>query len=182
MVIGGGTAGLVCAAGAAGLGAKVAQIESQALGGDCLNSGCVPSKAVLRVALAAYEARTAPRLGVEVGDARVDFRRAMERMRRLLADVSKHDSAERFRKLGVDVYLGQARFVSDDQVAVGDTRLRFARAVVATGARSIVPDIEGLTQSGFVTNHDVFSRNELPRCLLVLGGGPIGCELVRWWR
>ena len=136
VVVGGGTAGLVCAAGAAGLGARVALVERDLLGGDCLNVGCVPSKALLRAARAAAEVRTAGRFGVRTGDVAVDFPALMERMRRLRADLSGHDSAARFRGLGVDVYLGGGRFTGKDTVEVAGKALRFRRAVVATGARA----------------------------------------------
>ena len=129
VVVGGGTAGLVCAAGAAGLGARVALVERDLLGGDCLNVGCVPSKAVLRAARAAAEVRTAGRFGVRTGDVAVDFPAVMERMRRLRSELSGHDSAARFRGLGVDVYLGSGRFTGKDTVEVAGKTLRFRRAV-----------------------------------------------------
>src|SRR5687767_11335904 len=134
VVIGAGTAGLVAAAGAAGLGAKVALIERDRLGGDCLNVGCVPSKALLRSARAAAAVRDAGQFGVRVpAGVTVDFAAVMERVRRLRAAISPHDSAERFKRLGVDVYFGTARFTGPETVAVGDTRLTFRRAVIATG-------------------------------------------------
>ena len=137
VVIGAGTAGLVTAAGAAGLGAKVALIERDLLGGDCLNVGCVPSKALIRSARAAAEVRDADRFGVRVPPGvRVDFPAVMERMRRLRASISPHDSAARFRGLGVDVFLGQAAFSGPDTIDAGGKILRFRRAVIATGARA----------------------------------------------
>jgi pyruvate/2-oxoglutarate dehydrogenase complex dihydrolipoamide dehydrogenase (E3) component len=180
VVIGAGTAGLVSAAGAAGLGAKVALVERQLLGGDCLNVGCVPSKAVLRAARAAAEVRRAGEFGVYVaGDVTVDFGALMARMRRLRADLSGHDSAARFRGLGVDVFLGDARFTSPDTIEVAGKTLRFRRAILATGARAARPDIPGLAQAGYLTNENVFNLTELPRRLAVLGAGPIGCELAQ---
>jgi pyruvate/2-oxoglutarate dehydrogenase complex dihydrolipoamide dehydrogenase (E3) component len=180
VVIGGGTAGLVTAAGAAGLGAKVALIERHLLGGDCLNVGCVPSKALLRSARAAAAVREAGAFGVRVeGDATVDFPAVMTRLRRLRADLSPHDSAARFRELGVDVYLGDGRFTGADTIEVGGRTLHFARAAIATGARAAAPDIPGLASVPYLTNETVFSLTELPRRLAVIGAGPIGCELAQ---
>ena len=137
VVVGAGTAGLVSAAGAAGLGAKVAVIERNLFGGDCLNSGCVPSKAIIRAARAAYEARNSAQFGVYfVCRPEVAFSTAMERMRKLRAGLSGHDSAERFRSLGVDVYIGDGRFTRSNEVDVEGKRLSFDRAVIATGARA----------------------------------------------
>jgi pyruvate/2-oxoglutarate dehydrogenase complex dihydrolipoamide dehydrogenase (E3) component len=183
VVIGGGTAGLVTAAGAAGLGAKVALVERNLLGGDCLNVGCVPSKALLASAKAVGAVRAAGALGVTVpGEVEVDFPSVMERMRRLRAGISQHDSAERFSSLGVDVFLGHARFVGSDRIDVDGRNLRFKRAVVASGARASAPPIPGLTEAGFLTNETVFSLTELPRRLAVIGAGPIGCELAQAFR
>lgn len=180
VVIGAGTAGLVSAAGAAGLGAKVALIERHLMGGDCLNVGCVPSKGVIRAARAYAEIRRAPELfGAPAAAGEGDFGRAMERMRRLRAGISVHDSAQRFQGLGVDVFLGDGRFVSPGEIAVGGRRLRFRRAVIATGARAAVPPIPGLQEAGFLTNETFFNLTELPRRLAVLGGGPIGCEMAQ---
>jgi pyruvate/2-oxoglutarate dehydrogenase complex dihydrolipoamide dehydrogenase (E3) component len=177
VVVGGGTAGLVAAAGAAGLGARVALVERDRLGGDCLVTGCVPSKALLRSARAAAEVRRAPSLGVSGGPGEVDFGAAMRRMRRLRSELAVHDSAERFRALGVDVFLGEGRFVSHDAVAVGDDTLRFRRAILATGARPSLPAIEGLSAAAPLTSASFFDLADLPRRLAVVGAGPIGCEL-----
>ena len=180
VVIGAGTAGLVTAAGAAGLGAKVALIERNLMGGDCLNVGCVPSKAVIRAARAVYEARKGAEFGVHLsGKPEVAFSAAMERMRKLRADLSIHDSAERFRHLGVDVYLGNGRFTSTNTVEVKGQRLVFHRAVIAAGARPAMPPIAGLSVTGFYTNETIFNLTTLPRRLAVIGGGPIGCELAQ---
>lgn len=181
VVIGAGTAGLVTAAGAAGLGARVALIERHLMGGDCLNSGCVPSKAILRAARAAADMRAASGLGVAMhGEPRVNFAQVMERMRRLRAGLSDHDSAERFRTLGVDVFFGQARFVDSDQaIEVGGQQLRFKKAALCTGARAALPDIPGIEQSTVLSNETLFSLTELPRRLAVIGGGPIGCEMAQ---
>ncbi|KAF0172909.1 MAG: mercuric reductase [Limisphaerales bacterium] len=180
VVIGGGTAGLVTAAGAAGLGAKVALVEKHLLGGDCLNVGCVPSKALLRASRAAAEARSAGEFGVRVsGEISVDFPAVMERMRRLRADISPHDSAARFRELGIDVFIGSAKFIGRDTVRVGDQALRFAKAVIATGARAAAPPMRGLKEVSYLTNETLFSLAELPQRLGVIGAGPIGCEMAQ---
>ncbi|MGH7334437.1 MAG: mercuric reductase [Candidatus Rokuibacteriota bacterium] len=178
VVIGAGTAGLVTAAGAAGLGAKVALIERDLMGGDCLNVGCVPSKALLRAARVYADVRDAGQLGIEVpSGARVDFPAVMQRMRRLRAQLSKTDSVWRFRDLGVDVFLGAGRFAGGEEVEVNGARLAFRKAVIATGARAAAPSIVGLAETGFLTNETVFRLTELPRRLAVIGAGPIGCEL-----
>ncbi|RMF70697.1 MAG: FAD-containing oxidoreductase, partial [Planctomycetota bacterium] len=180
VVIGAGTAGLVAAAGAAGLGAKVALIERRLMGGDCLNYGCVPSKALIRCARAVADVRAAHEFGLDTPNSvRVDFAAIMERMRRLRAQIAPHDSARRFRDLGVDVFLGDARFTGRDTVEVAGQTLRFARACIATGARPAAVPIPGLAEAGFLTNETVFSLTEMPRRLAVLGAGPIGCELAQ---
>lgn len=181
VVIGAGTAGLICAAGAAGLGAKVALIERNLMGGDCLNTGCVPSKALIRAARAVHDARTASASGVLGGDSvGFDFAAAMERMRRLRAAISQHDSARRFRdELGVDIFIGEGRFVAPDCVEVAGTRLEFKKAAICSGARAAVPQIPGLPETGYLTNETVFSLTELPPRLAVIGAGPIGCELAQ---
>jgi pyruvate/2-oxoglutarate dehydrogenase complex dihydrolipoamide dehydrogenase (E3) component len=181
VVIGAGTAGLICAAGAAGLGARVALVERHLLGGDCLNYGCVPSKGLIRAARAAHDARQAGAFGVRGCEGLgFDFPTAMERMRRLRAAISRHDSAARFRdELGVDVYIGEGRFVSRDCIEVAGERLFFRKAAICSGARAAAPPIPGLADSGYLTNETVFSLTELPRRLAVIGGGPIGCELAQ---
>ena len=182
VVIGAGTAGLVSAAGAAGLGARVALIERHLMGGDCLNVGCVPSKGVIRAARAWQDAReAAERFGgpAVAPDSRGDFAKAMERMRRLRAGISPHDSAGRFRDLGIDVFLGQGRFTGPDSIEVGGKKLRFRRAVIATGARAAALPIPGLAEAGYLTNETVFNLTELPGRMVVIGGGPIGCELAQ---
>ncbi|MGD9237292.1 MAG: mercuric reductase [Desulfobacterales bacterium] len=180
VVIGAGTAGLITAAGTAGLGGKVALIERGLMGGDCLNVGCVPSKALIRTARAAADVRTAGQFGVHVPDGmRIDFAAIMERMRRLRADISKHDSAKRFSGLGMDVFIGSARFTSPDTVEVDGKALKFARACIATGSRAQELPIPGLADVDFLTNETVFSLTELPRRLGVIGAGPIGCELAQ---
>jgi pyruvate/2-oxoglutarate dehydrogenase complex dihydrolipoamide dehydrogenase (E3) component len=182
VVIGGGTAGLVSAVGAAGLAARVALIEKHLLGGDCLNYGCVPSKGIIRAGRAVEAVREAGEFGVRVGAPTVDFRAAMDRMRRLQARIAHNDSAERVRGLGVDVYLGRAKFVSRSAVEVDGRRLEFARAIIATGGRAMVLPVPGLAEAGYLTNETVFSLRELPKRLTVIGAGPIGCELAQTFR
>jgi len=183
VVIGAGTAGLVTAAGAAGLGARVALIERHLMGGDCLNVGCVPSKSLIRSARAIADVRDAARFGVKVPPGiDADFPAAMERLRQIRARISPHDSAARFTALGVDVFLGHAAFSGPDAVTVGEHTLRFKRAVIATGARPLRPEIPGLSEAGFLTNETVFNLTKLPRHLAVIGGGPIGCELAQAFR
>lgn len=180
VVIGAGTAGLVAAIGAAALGARVALVERQLMGGDCLNVGCVPSKSLVRTGRAWADVRDAGDLGVEVPPGpSVDFPAVMERMRRLRARISEADSAARYRGLGVDVFLGAGRFTGADTVAVAETTLRFRKAVIATGARAAVLPIPGLAEAGFLTNETVFGLTALPPRLAVIGGGPIGCELAQ---
>jgi pyruvate/2-oxoglutarate dehydrogenase complex dihydrolipoamide dehydrogenase (E3) component len=180
VVIGAGTAGLVSAAGAAGLGAKVALIERRMMGGDCLNYGCVPSKAVIRAARAWHAATTgAERFGAPPTSGPGDFAQAMERMRRLRAQISHHDSAARFRDLGADVFIGEGRFVASDAVEVDGKRLVFRRAIIATGASPMILPIPGLAEARYLTNETAFTLTELPARLAVIGAGPIGCELAQ---
>ncbi|MGB6563346.1 MAG: FAD-dependent oxidoreductase, partial [Candidatus Binataceae bacterium] len=183
VVVGGGTAGLVTAAGAAGLGASVALVEKNLMGGDCLNFGCVPSKALIRAARAAAEMRDAAVYGIDSVDVQVDFGRVMERMRRLRAELSAKDSVWRYRdEFGVDVFIGEARFTSVDTVEVDCQTLRFRKACIASGARAAAPPILGLAAAGYLTNETVFSLTALPRRVAVLGAGPIGCELSQTLR
>ncbi|HUR95386.1 MAG TPA: mercuric reductase [Gemmatimonadales bacterium] len=180
VVIGAGTAGLVTAAIAAGLGARVALVERHLMGGDCLNVGCVPSKALLSAARSWQEARNSHgAFGGPVVTGPGRFSEAMARMRRLRAGLSRLDSAERFRKLGVDVFLGAGEFVGPDAVRVEGRTLRFRRAVIATGTRAAAPAIDGLDGVAYRTNETIFTLTELPRRLMVLGSGPIGCELAQ---
>lgn len=179
VVIGGGTAGLIAALGTAGLGGKVALIERDLLGGDCLNVGCVPSKGVIAAAHVAHTVRTAGAWGVSTGEVQPDFAEAMRRMREGRAQIAHHDSAERLRDEGIDVFLGDARFTGRHTVEVGGAELTFARACIATGARAMKPPIPGLDEVGVRTNHDLFELTELPERLVVVGAGPIGCEMAQ---
>ncbi|MBI3610233.1 MAG: mercuric reductase [Nitrospirae bacterium] len=180
IVIGAGTAGLVTAAAASALGARVALIERHLMGGDCLNVGCVPSKGLIRAARAWAEVRNAAEFGVEIpSGARFDFAAAMTRMRKIRARISPADSAQRFKTMGVDVYFGKGRFTGPDGVEVDGKTLKFSKAAICTGARAAVPQIPGLTEAGYLTNETVFSLTELPRRMAVIGGGPIGSELAQ---
>jgi pyruvate/2-oxoglutarate dehydrogenase complex dihydrolipoamide dehydrogenase (E3) component len=179
VVLGGGPAGLVCAAGAAGLGAKVALVERYRLGGDCLHFGCVPSKAILRCARAVADVRRAKEFGVIASEPQVDFAKVMERMRRLRSSLAHADSAERFANVGVDVFFGDGSFLDRETIIVGGAKLRFMRAVIATGARPADPGLPWLTPDDYFTNETIFNLTTLPRRLLVLGAGPIGCELAQ---
>ena len=181
VVIGAGTAGLVTAAGAAGLGAKVALIERKLMGGDCLNVGCVPSKGIIRAARAMHDVNTAGEYCIAGGERlTIDFPAAMERMRRIRAEISPHDSARRFKEdLGVDVFFGEGHFTGPDTIEVGRESLRFKRAAICTGARAAPSPIPGMENTGYLTNETVFSLTELPSRLAVIGAGPIGSELAQ---
>ena len=179
VVIGGGPAGLVAAAGAAGLGAKVALVERELLGGDCLNAGCVPSKTLLRAARAVAQAKDAARFGVHVDGMRVDFAEVMRRVRAVRAEISPHDSAARFRGLGIDIFFGQGRFAGANVVEVAGQSLRFRKAIIAAGARALHPNIAGLAKDDLLTNENLFALTELPKRLAIIGAGPIGCEMAQ---
>ena len=180
VVLGAGSAGLVTAAAAASLGARVALVERHLLGGDCLNVGCIPSKCLIRSSRSAFAVRESARFGIQVPPgATADFAQVMERMRKLRAEISFHDSAARFRKLGVDVFLGEGHFEGPHVVRVNEARLYFRKAVIATGGRPVDPPIEGLAKTGYLTNETVFNLTDRPSRLLVLGGGPLGCELAQ---
>lgn len=184
VVIGAGTAGLVTAVIAAGVGARVALIERHLMGGDCLNVGCVPSKGLIRAANAWAELRDASTFGLQIPPGvAYDFGAVMARMRKLRARISHTDSAHRYKSLGVDVYIGQARFVGEDTVTVegpaGNRTLSFVKAAICTGARASTPVTPGLDEAGYLTNETVFSLTALPARLGVIGAGPIGCELAQ---
>ena len=182
VVIGGGSAGLVAAIGAAGLGARVALIERHLLGGDCLNVGCVPSKTVIRSAKVLGEIARASRFGVQVEGVRVDFSEVMERMRRVRAELSEHDSVHRVTKLGIDLHLGDAHFTGRNTLEIGGQTLHFTKAVIATGSRPAAPPIPGLAETGHLTNEKVWDLTMLPPRLAIIGAGPIGAELAQAFR
>jgi pyruvate/2-oxoglutarate dehydrogenase complex dihydrolipoamide dehydrogenase (E3) component len=177
LVVGGGTAGLVAAVGAAGQGARVTLIERERTGGDCLWTGCVPSKALITAAAAAHTARTSGHLGVHAGDVRVDLGEVMTHVKGAIATIEPHDSPERLRREGVEVIHGEARFVAPDAVEVDGRRLRFRRGLIATGSAPVLPPVDGLAAAHPLTNETVWDLDVLPERLVVLGGGPIGCEL-----
>ena len=154
------------------------------MGGDCLNVGCVPSKAVIRGAQRLHEAREAAQLGMPVSKADVgDFGEVMRRMREIRAHISEEDSARRYsEEFGIDVFLGDARFVENGRVEVDGTTLEYRKAVIATGARAIAPPVPGLEEAGYLDNETVFGLTERPRRLAVIGAGPIGCELAQAFR
>lgn len=170
---------MVAAFGAAGLGAKVALVERDFLGGDCLISGCVPSKALLASAKVALQARRAGEFGIQTGPIQVDFPTVMERMRRIRSEMAAHDAAQRLKAAGVDVFLGAGQFSAKDQITVGGQSLKFAKALIATGARALRPTIPGLADVAAWTHEQLFELTELPPRLMILGGGAIGCEMAQ---
>jgi pyruvate/2-oxoglutarate dehydrogenase complex dihydrolipoamide dehydrogenase (E3) component len=180
VVVGAGPGGATAALEAAALGAKVALIERNLIGGDRLNVGCVPSKALIRTARFYAEMRDAEYVGGQVPrDIEIGFVTMMQRMHRIQARLSRAVSARRVSKAGVDVYLGEARFAGPDSVSVDGAVLRFKKAIIATGARPLTPPIPGLVEAGYLTNENVFDLTECPPRLLVMGGGPLGCELAQ---
>jgi pyruvate/2-oxoglutarate dehydrogenase complex dihydrolipoamide dehydrogenase (E3) component len=179
VVIGGGSAGLIAALIAATVKAKVALIEQDRMGGDCLNTGCVPSKALLAAARVAYDMRTADRFGIGAVQPDVRFDRVMAHVRGAIATIAPKDSMERYRSLGVECFAGHARLVDRNTVEVGDRRLSTRSVVLATGARPLVPRLPGLDAVDPLTSENLWDLAELPRRLLVMGGGPIGCELAQ---
>jgi pyruvate/2-oxoglutarate dehydrogenase complex dihydrolipoamide dehydrogenase (E3) component/uncharacterized membrane protein YdjX (TVP38/TMEM64 family) len=179
IVIGAGAAGLVTSYIAATVRAKVTLIEKAEMGGDCLNRGCVPSKALIRAARVAAEIRGGSRFGVEAGPARIDYAAVMQHVRGAIQRIEPHDSPERYRGLGVEVLQAEARLVSPWEVEVDGRRLSARHIVIATGARPFVPPIPGLAEAHFRTSDTIWDMATLPRRLLVLGGGPIGCELAQ---
>ncbi|HHO0788589.1 TPA: NAD(P)/FAD-dependent oxidoreductase, partial [Aeromonas hydrophila] len=179
LVIGAGAGGLVTSYIAAAVKAKVALIEKHKMGGDCLNSGCVPSKALIRSARFAAEQRRANELGFNPSQASADFAAVMERVARVIKEVEPHDSIERYQGLGVECIEGEARLVSPWEVEVNGQRLASRHIVLATGARPLVPTLPGLEQVPWLTSDTLWQLRTAPRQLLVLGGGPIGCELAQ---
>jgi pyruvate/2-oxoglutarate dehydrogenase complex dihydrolipoamide dehydrogenase (E3) component len=177
VVIGGGTAGLVSSVIAANAGARVALIERARTGGDCLWTGCVPSKSLIAAAGLAHGMRTANRLGLPSVDPDIDFARVMDRVHAAVADIAPQDSPERLRREGVEVIDGDARFVGPGRIEVSGRELAYRTALVATGSQPMMPPIPGLADAHPLTNETVWDLRELPRRLVVLGGGPIGCEL-----
>ena len=180
VVLGGGPAGILAACAAAALGAKVALVERNLLGGTCLNTGCIPSKSILRTSRLYADMRDAETFGAQVPkDIRVDFAAVMARMRHIRARIGRRNSTERLNALGIDVYFGTARFRGPNTLTVAGTTLRFLKALIATGSRPLIPPIPGLVEAGYLTHENVFDLTECPRRLLVIGGGPLGCELAQ---
>ncbi len=179
IAVGGGTAGLVTAVGASSLGLKVALVEREALGGDCLWTGCVPSKALLASAKLAHHMRHAERLGLTGASPAHAFERVMGRMRAARARIAEHDDPERFRKLGIDVRFGEARLDEGKRVSVDGQTLHAPRVVIATGAVPAVPPFSGLDETGYLTYETAFDQNDLPGRIGILGAGPIGVEFAQ---
>jgi pyruvate/2-oxoglutarate dehydrogenase complex dihydrolipoamide dehydrogenase (E3) component len=181
-VIGAGSGGLAVAAGAVQMGAKVVLIEQGKMGGDCLNYGCVPSKSLIAAGRAAHAIRTAGRFGVNGHEPAIDFLGVHDHVKGVIAAIAPHDSQERFEKLGVEVIRAHARFVGPQEVEAGGRRIRARRIVVATGSSPAVPPIAGLAEVPYLTNETVFDLTERPEHMVVIGGGPIGCELAQAYR
>jgi len=182
VVIGGGSGGLVVAAGGAALGAKVALVERRKLGGDCLWSGCVPSKTLIKSARIAHQMRHADRWALAPANPQPDLARVMERVARVIAGIEPSDSPARFRGLGVDVILGSGRFVSPEAFAVAGRTLTARNFVVATGSRPTLPPIAGLADVPYLTNETLFDLREPVPHLVVIGAGPVGCEMAQAFR
>ena len=179
IVIGAGAAGLVSAYIAATVKSKVTLIEKGSMGGDCLNEGCVPSKALIHSARLAATARDAKAAGVHVGEVKIDFSAVMARVQRVIGDVAPHDSVDRYSKLGVDVRKGHATIVSPWEVRIGQQTLTTRAIIIAAGAEPLIPELPGLDESGFLTSSTLWDLRELPQRLVVMGGGPVGCELAQ---
>ena len=177
IVIGAGSGGLVVASGAAGLGARVALIEADKMGGDCLNTGCVPSKSFLKSAHFAADIQRSEQLGINAQHKDVDLKTVMARVHSVIKSIEPHDSKERFESLGVDVISGRGRLLDAHSVDIGGRVITGKNLVIATGSRAAVPPIPGLNEIPFLTNENIFDLEVLPRRLLVLGAGPIGLEL-----
>lgn len=179
VVIGAGSGGLVSAYIAAAINAKVTLIERDKMGGDCLNTGCVPSKALIRSAKLAHEMRNAHQWGITATEPEIDFDAVMARVRSVIQAIEPHDSIERYTKLGVDVVIGEANIVDPHTVTVNGETIRTPAIIVATGAKPFVPTIPGIEDSGYLTSDTLWSLRECPQKLLIIGGGPIGCELAQ---
>jgi pyruvate/2-oxoglutarate dehydrogenase complex dihydrolipoamide dehydrogenase (E3) component len=183
VVIGAGTAGLVTAAGTAGLGGRVALIERNLMGGDCLNFGCVPSKALISSARLIQQIRDAEKWGLDRQQPQFAFEKIFDRMRARRAKIAPNDSQERFESLGVDVFRGEAHFVSPHEIEVDGQKLHAKNFAIATGSRAVIPKIEGIDTVPYFTNETIFDQlKEKPESMIVLGGGPIGCELAQTFR
>jgi len=182
VIIGGGTAGLVTASGCARLGRRVAMIEREKLGGDCLWTGCVPTKALVATAKLAAQMRHADRFGLTPHDPEILPRAIMESMRAQRRAIEHHDDPEKFRKLGIDVITGEAKLVSRSEVEVAGRRLAAKDIVIATGARTAVPPVDGLKEAGFLDHVSFLNQDDFPQSLVILGGGYIGIEFAQMFR
>ncbi|MGY8995275.1 MAG: dihydrolipoyl dehydrogenase family protein [Alphaproteobacteria bacterium] len=178
-VIGAGSGGLSVAYGASHMGASVALIEGHKMGGDCLNFGCVPSKALLAAGHTAHAMRHADRFGIKPVEAEVDFAAVTAHIKDVIATIEPNDSVERYQGFGIDVITEHARFTGPDRVEAGGRTIRARRFVVATGSSAAVPPIPGLDKAPFFTNETIFDNTERPDHLLIIGGGPIGCEMAQ---
>ncbi len=178
-IIGGGAGGLSLAAGSSQLGLKVVLIESGKMGGDCLNYGCVPSKSLLAAAKAFYNAKNATHFGVQAEELSIDFSRVMQHVHQVITNLAEHDSIERFESMGVQVIQATGQFLNADTFQADDTVIQAKRFVIATGSSPFVPPIIGLDKVSFLTNETIFDLQALPEHLVVIGGGPIGCELAQ---
>jgi len=177
IVIGGGSGGLLVAAASSSLGAKVALIESNKMGGECLNYGCVPSKSLLRSAHINSYVNNANRYGLNAGNHTVDINSVLNRVNKVVDGISPHDSKERFEEMGVDVYLSKGEFIDANRIAIGDKSITGKNIIIATGSSPAIPPIEGLDKVNYYTNETIFNIEYLPKHLIVLGAGPIGTEL-----
>jgi pyruvate/2-oxoglutarate dehydrogenase complex dihydrolipoamide dehydrogenase (E3) component len=180
-VIGAGAAGLSVAAGAAQFGIAAVLIEQDRMGGECLNTGCVPSKALLAAAKGAQAVRDAKQFGIDA-EPIVQFKRVHAHVRSVIGSIAPHDSVQRFERLGVEVIRGKARFIGPRSIAVDGRKLHAHRVVIATGSAPAVPEIPGLDQVPFFTNETIFDNDSLPRHLVILGAGPIGIEIAQAYR
>ncbi|NOS35088.1 MAG: FAD-binding protein, partial [Deltaproteobacteria bacterium] len=177
VVIGAGSGGLVVASGAAQLGAKVALVEKDRMGGECLNTGCVPSKTLIHSARVVALMKRAGEFGLDPVDVRFDYSKVIDHVHEVIGRISRHDSVERFEGLGCDVFLGGARFESPHEITVGEKRIHGKRFVIATGSGPLIPPFPGLDEVECLTNENVFDNRKLPESLIVLGAGPIALEL-----
>jgi pyruvate/2-oxoglutarate dehydrogenase complex dihydrolipoamide dehydrogenase (E3) component len=178
-IIGGGAGGLSIAAVASQLGAQVVLVESGRMGGDCLNYGCVPSKSLLAAAKSFYHAKQADYFGVQANNIRLDFKKVMEHVHRVIAKIGEHDSIKRFESLGVRVIQAEGCFIDDKTLQAGDVRVQAKRFVIATGSSPFIPPIPGLEHIRYETNETIFNLESQPQHLIIVGGGPIGCELAQ---
>ena len=179
IIIGAGSGGLVVASGAAQLGAKVALIEKSVIGGDCLNVGCMPSKAIIRAAKTLGYINKGKGFGIEAENVTVDFKKVMEHVYWTRAQIAPHDSAERFTNMGIDVFYGDAQFTGRNTIEIGGQTLEFKKAAIATGSRPVVIPIDGLEETGYITNETLWHMTEQPEAMAIIGGGPIGAEMAQ---